>query len=210
MFSQSRAAVVLFVIFTVLTGVVYPAVVTLIAQTCFHRTANGSVIEVGDKAVGSDLIGQPFASPHYFWSRPSATSPFPYNSASSSGSNLGPTNDLLVTAVGDRVKKLRELDPKQDDRPVPVDLVTSSASGLDPEISPAAAEYQIPRIAKARNRKPEEVAKLVTMTTESRWLGMLGEPRVNVLRLNLALDREFGSVKTEPKTEPAVPTNATP
>ena len=197
MFSQLRAAVVLFVIFTVLTGVIYPAVVTLIAQTCFHRAANGSVIEVDGKAVGSELIGQPFTSPQYFWSRPSATSPFPYNSASSSGSNLGPTNPDLFSAVEDRIKKLRELDPKQDNRPVPGDLVTTSASGLDPHISPAAAEYQIPRVANARNFTEDQVAKLVAEATQSRWLGTLGEPRVNVLLLNLALDRATAKSATK-------------
>ncbi len=189
MFSQVRAAVVAFVVLSLITGVIYPAVVTGIAQLCFSQTANGSVIVRDGVPVGSELIGQPFTQPGYFWSRPSATSPFPYNSGSSSGSNLGPSNNNLVTAVADRIKALRDADPKQDNRLVPVDLVTTSASGLDPHISPAAAEYQIPRVAKARKISEQQTGELVAEATQSRTWGVLGEPRVNVLLLNLALDR---------------------
>ncbi len=196
MLAQLRCAIVLFTLLSLLTGAVYPAVVTLIAQTCFPYAANGSVTEVDGRAIGSDLIGQSFISPKYFWGRPSATSPSPYNSASSSGSNLGPTNPDLITAVEDRVKKLRQADPRQDGRPVPVDLVTCSASGLDPHISPAAADYQIPRVAKARNLSEAELAQFVANATESRTLGIFGEPRVNVLRLNLALDGAASKSRT--------------
>jgi len=184
---ELKPAFLMLIVFTVLTGLVYPSVVTGIGQVLFPRQANGSLIERDGKAVGSELIGQPFSSPKYFWSRPSATSPYPYNAASSSGSNLGPTNPALTDAVAARVKALRDADP-DNKAPVPVDLVTSSGSGLDPHISPAAAEYQVNRVARARSLDPSKVRALVAQSTQGRQLGFLGEPRVNVLELNLALD----------------------
>src|SRR5215471_17563587 len=182
-----RAAFVSLVLFTVITGVVYPVVVTGIAQLVFPAQANGSLITRDGKVVGSSLIGQPFDDPKYFWGRPSATSPFPYNAASSSGSNLGPTNPDLIKAVQGRVDALRASDPGNT-APVPVDLVTTSGSGLDPHISPAAAVYQVSRVARERKLDPQAVRQLVAQHTEGRSLGILGEPRVNVLALNLALD----------------------
>ena len=176
------------IVFTVITGVAYPLIVTGIAQVAFNDQANGSLLRDGDKVVGSRLIGQPFSDAKYFWSRPSATSPVPYNGGASSGSNQGPTNPALKEAVEGRVKALREAGSDASKR-VPVDLVTASGSGLDPHISPAAAEYQIPRVAKVRNLPEEKVRELVQRHTEGRQLGFLGEPRVNVLTLNLALDR---------------------
>jgi K+-transporting ATPase ATPase C chain len=184
---EIRPAIVMFALLTVVTGVLYPAVVTLIGQGLFPRQANGSVIEVNDKKVGSELIGQEFTDAKYFWGRPSATTPA-YNGASSSGSNLGPTNPDQIKAVKERVEALRLAHPEKGDAPVPADLVTASASGLDPHISPAAAEYQVSRVAKARGLSEDAVRKLVTEHTEGRTFGILGEPRVNVLKLNLALD----------------------
>ncbi len=175
------------IVMTVITGVVYPLVVTGIAQVAFPHPANGSLIEKDGKILGSELIGQPFSDPKYFWSRPSATSPQPYNGASSSGSNQGPTNPALKDAVEGRVKALRDAGGDKS-QPVPVDLVTASGSGLDPDISPAAAEYQVARVAKVRNMPEEKVGELVRQHTQGRQLGILGEPRVNVLELNLALD----------------------
>ncbi len=174
---------------TALTGVVYPLLVTGIAQVAFKDQANGSLVFKDNKVIGSRLIGQPFSDPKYFWSRPSATSPQPYNGSSSSGSNQGPTNPALKEAVEGRVKALRDAgsDPT---KPVPVDLATASGSGLDPHISPAAAEYQIPRIAKARNISEAKLRELAQQHTEGRQLGLLGEPTVNVLMLNLALDAQ--------------------
>ena len=173
--------------FTVITGVAYPLVVTGIAQVVFKDKANGSLIVKDDKVLGSRLIGQPFSDPKYFWSRASGTSPQAYNGAASSGTNQGPTNPALKEAVEGRVKALRDAggDAAQ---PVPVDLVTASGSGLDPHISPAAAEYQVARVAKVRNLPEDKVRALVARYTEGRQLGVLGEPRVNVLELNLALD----------------------
>lgn len=171
------------VVMTVITGIAYPLVVTGIAQVAFKEQANGSLVVQDGKIAGSRLIGQPFSDPKYFWSRPSATSPMPYNGAASSGSNQGPTNPALKEAVEARVKALGGKPP------VPVDLVTASGSGLDPHISPAAAEYQIERVSKARNLPPEGLRELVRKHTEGRQLGILGEPRVNVLMLNLDLDR---------------------
>jgi potassium-transporting ATPase KdpC subunit len=182
-----RPALVILVLMTLITGVGYPLVVTGIAQTLFRAQANGSLIVKDGKPVGSTLIGQPFDDPRYFWSRPSATSPFADNAGASSGSNLSPTNPDLVKAVQGRVDVLRAADPGNT-APVPVDLVTASGSGLDPHISPAAALYQVRRVAKARKLDPEAVRQLVERHTEGRFLGFLGEPRVNVLTLNLALD----------------------
>jgi K+-transporting ATPase ATPase C chain len=187
MLTQFRPAIVLLILFTAITGLVYPAVVTGIAQLTMPGKANGSLIDSGDKAVGSVLIGQPFSDPKYFWSRPSATSPYPYNASASSGSNLGPTNPALADAVAARVKALRDADPGNR-TPVPVDLVTTSASGLDPDISPAAAEYQVARVAKARGMAPAQVRELVAQATDGRQFGFLGEPVVDVLELNVALD----------------------
>jgi len=175
------------IVFTVITGVAYPLIVTGIAQVAFKQQANGSLIVKDDKVLGSRLIGQPFSDPKYFWSRASGTSPQPYNGASSSGTNQGPTNPALKEAVEGRVKALRDAGADAA-TPVPVDLVTASGSGLDPHISPAAAEYQVARVAKARNLPEDKVRALVVQYTEGRQLGILGEPRVNVLELNLALD----------------------
>lgn len=182
-----RAAVVTLALLSALTGLAYPAIVTALAQALFPHRASGSLIVVDGTPVGSALIGQPFDAPRYFWGRPSATSPFPYNARASSGSNLGPTSPDLVKAVQGRVDALRAADPGNT-TPVPVDLVTASGSGLDPHISPAAALYQVPRVARARSLDAERVRRLVDAHTEGRQLGLLGEPRVNVLRLNLALD----------------------
>jgi K+-transporting ATPase ATPase C chain len=182
-----RPALVSLALFTVITGLAYPALVTGIAQVFFRHQANGSLIVQDGKVVGSSLIGQPFDDPKYFGSRPSATSPFPYNAAASSGSNQGPTNPDLIKAVQGRVDALRAADPGNTS-PVPVDLVTASASGLDPHISPAAAFYQAGRVARARGLDEAKVRQLVARHIEGRQLGVLGEPRVNVLALNLALN----------------------
>jgi K+-transporting ATPase ATPase C chain len=187
MMRELRPALVILVVISVITGLAYPALVTGIAQLVFPGEANGSLIEKDGKALGSELIGQPFSDPGHFWSRPSATSPYPYNANASSGSNQGPLNPALKEAVEGRVKALREADP-DNKAAVPVDLVTASASGLDPHISPAAAEYQVARVAKARGMDPQAVRALVEQSTQVRQWGFLGEPRVNVLALNLALD----------------------
>jgi potassium-transporting ATPase KdpC subunit len=184
---QLRPALASFVLFTVLTGVIYPLAVTGIAQAVFPVQANGSVIVKDGKPVGSRLIGQPFDDPRYFWSRLSATSPQPYNGASSSGSNYGPLNDALMDAVRGRVDALKAADPTNT-LPIPVDLVTASGSGLDPHISPAAARYQVGRVARARGLSEQKVAALVARHTTGRQWSVLGEPVVNVLELNLALD----------------------
>jgi K+-transporting ATPase ATPase C chain len=187
MASLLRPCLVLLGSFTALTGLVYPLVVTALAQAVFPRQANGSLLVSGGRVVGSALIGQPFDEPRYFWARPSATAPVSYNAASSTGANLGPTNPALSEAITQRLKTLRRADP--DHRAaVPVDLVTTSASGLDPHITPAAALYQVGRVARARGLAEAQVRALASAHVEPRTLGFLGEPRVNVLRLNLALD----------------------
>jgi K+-transporting ATPase ATPase C chain len=192
MLSQLRAAVVSLAVFTAITGLAYPLLVTGIAQAAFPHQANGSVIVKDGKAVGSRLIGQPFDDPKYFWGRLSATTdangkPLPYNGGSSVGSNLGPTNPALIDEVKARVDALHAADPDFTGA-IPVDLVTSSGSGLDPDISPAAAQYQVRRVAKARSLPEARLRELVSHHTEGRTFGILGEPRVNVLELNLALD----------------------
>ncbi|MDR5740068.1 potassium-transporting ATPase subunit KdpC [Caballeronia sp. LZ016] len=182
-----RPALVLFVALTVMTGLIYPAVVTAIGQAAFHHEANGSLIERDGKTYGSEIIGQQFDAPSYFWGRLSATTPNPYNAGSSSGSNLGPTNPSLPEEIKGRIDALHAADA-DNAAPPPVDLVTSSGSGLDPEISPAAAAYQVARVAKARGMTVPQVEALVAQATAGRQFGVLGEPRVNVLKLNLALD----------------------
>jgi K+-transporting ATPase ATPase C chain len=182
-----RPALALLLSFTVITGVAYPLLVTGIARIVFPQQAAGSLIFKDGKAVGSALIGQNFGDPKHFWGRPSATGPMPYNGSSSSGSNLGPLNPALVDTVKARIDALRAADPGNT-APVPVDLVTASASGLDPHISPAAARYQVARVAKARQLPADKIAALVEQHVEAPLWGFLGEPRINVLRLNLALD----------------------
>lgn len=182
-----RPTLVLFLVLTLLTGVAYPLVVTGVAKTLFPEQAAGSLVSREGKVVGSALIGQNFSDPKHFWGRPSATGPMPYNASASSGSNQGPLNPALVDAVKGRVEALRAVDPGNT-AAVPVDLVTASASGLDPHISPAAARYQVGRIAKLRGLRADNVQALVDAQTEKPWLGVLGESQVNVLRLNLALD----------------------
>jgi potassium-transporting ATPase KdpC subunit len=190
-----RPAITLFVVLTVLTGVVYPLAVTAVGQLLFAHTANGSIVTVNGKPVASALIGQQFSSPGFFWGRPSATGPQPYNAASSSGSNLGPLNPALADAVKARIEALRAADPGND-KPVPIDLVTASASGLDPDISLAAAYYQATRVARVRHQTPEQVKALIDRHAQRPWLGIFGEPRVNVLALNLAL--AGGKLQTTP------------
>lgn len=182
-----RPALVFFTVLTLLTGVAYPLVVTGAAQALFPAQAAGSLLERGGKPAGSALIGQNFTDPKNFWGRPSATGPMPYNASASGGSNQGPLNPALVEAVKARVEALRAADPGNT-APVPVDLVTASASGLDPHITPAAARYQVARLAKARNLPPARIEALVQDHVEAPLFGFLGEPRVNVLRLNLALE----------------------
>lgn len=182
-----RPAVTLFAALTVLTGVAYPLAVTGVGQLLFPNSANGSIVTVNGEAVGSALIGQQFSAPGHFWGRPSATGPYPYNAAASSGSNLGPLNPALSDAVKARVETLKAADPGNE-QPVPIDLVTASGSGLDPQISLAAAHYQASRVAKARNLPVEQVKTLIEQHAKRPWLGIFGEPRVNVLALNLALE----------------------
>lgn len=190
MTSQLRPALIIFALLTLLTGVAYPALMTLIGQSLFPHKASGSLVQRGEEYVGSELLGQAFTADRYFWSRPSATDPA-YNAGSSTGSNLGPTNPALLEAIQERVKALQAHPGHKGG--VPIDLVTTSGSGLDPHISPAAAEYQLVRVTKARTRlTAEQVRQLVADHTEGRTLGVLGEPRVNVLTLNLALDRLEG------------------
>jgi len=187
MSASFRPALVLFLILTLITGIAYPVLVTGIAQAVFPAQAAGSLILRDGKTVGSHLIGQSFAQPEYFWSRPSATTPQPYNGLASNGSNLGPLNPALTDAVKTRIAALRAADPGNT-APIPVDLVTASASGLDPEISLAAANYQAPRVARVRGLSIENVRSLIAAHAHGRFLGLFGEPRVNVLELNLALD----------------------
>jgi K+-transporting ATPase ATPase C chain len=186
--SLIRPALMLFALLTIVTGIVYPALVAVCARVAFPNQAAGSLIVQDGRVVGSSLIGQSFTDPKSFWGRPSATSPMAYNGASSGGSNQGPTNPAFVDAVKGRLEALRQVDP-QNTAPVPVDLVTASASGLDPEISVAAARWQAGRVARARGVAPEVVQRLIDAHTTNRLLGLLGEPRVNVLALNLDLDR---------------------
>jgi K+-transporting ATPase ATPase C chain len=185
--SVIRPALVLFLLLSVVTGIAYPLLVTGIAEAAMPFQAGGSIVQSGGKAVGSLLIGQSFSDPRHFWSRPSATSPGPNNATASGGSNLGPSNPALVDAVKGRIAALRAADPGNT-APVPVDLVTASASGLDPEVSIAAARYQVQRIARARGMPAERLNALVAAHAKDPVLGFLGEPRVNVLELNLALD----------------------
>lgn len=189
MSSYLKPAAMMLFLLTLVTGAAYPALVTLIAQTVFPEQANGSLIKnAKGELLGSELIGQTFSEPKYFWSRPSATGPYGYNAAASSGSNLGPTNPALAEAVAARIQALKDADPGNKS-PVPVDLVTASGSGLDPHISLAAAEYQIHRIAKIRKVDEAKLRELVAAHGEGRQWGVFGEPRINVLKLNLALDQ---------------------
>ncbi|MBA5606553.1 potassium-transporting ATPase subunit KdpC [Duganella sp. FT3S] len=190
-FSTIRPAVVLFGALTIICGVLYPLAVTGVGAVVFPAQASGSIIEAGGKPVGSELIGQAFSSPSYFWGRPSATSPMPNNGTGSGGANLGPNNPAQIDAVKGRIAALRAADPANP-LPIPVDLVTASGSGLDPEISVAAAQYQARRVAAARQLSPERVFALVAAHRRNQYLGFFGEPRVNVLALNLALDAESG------------------
>jgi len=188
MFARTiRPAISLLLVMTALLGIGYPLVITGIAKVAFPREAAGSLILADGKPIGSTLIGQSFSDPKYFWGRPSATTPQPYNGVGSTGSNLGPLNPALIDAVKATVKALRDADPGNT-QPVPVELVTASASGLDPEISPAAAQYQAGRVARARSLSVATVAALIAAHQKERFLGFIGEPRVNVLELNLALD----------------------
>lgn len=189
--SELRPALIVFALLTLITGVIYPFAMTGVGQVAFNSQVNGSQIRQGGRVVGSRLLGQPFTGPKYFWSRPSATGPQPYNAAVSSGSNQGPINPALESAVKNRVAALRAADPGNH-APVPVDLVTASGSGLDPHISPAAAEFQVARVARERNLSDDDVRKLVQQATQGRTLGIFGEPRVNVLELNLLLDAQAG------------------
>lgn len=187
MFTLVRQSLLVFVALTLVTGVAYPLLMTVVAQGLFSHQANGSLIERDGKIVGSELIGQQFDDPRYFWGRPSATGPTPYNAAASAGSNYGPTNPAQLDAVKARVESFKKAQPDQT-APIPVELVTASGSGLDPHISPAAAEYQIARVAQARGLNEQQLRELISKQVEGRTFGLLGEPRVNVLQLNLALD----------------------
>jgi K+-transporting ATPase ATPase C chain len=188
MLKELKPAFLMLLVLTILTGAAYPALVTGIAQLLFKSQANGSLIEQDGKVLGSKLIGQPFSDPKYFWGRPSATAPMPYNAGASTGSNQGPLNPALEEAVKGRIEALKAADPTQT-APIPVDLVTASGSGLDPHISPAAAHWQAPRVARERGLSSDAVQKLIAAHTEGRQFAFFGEPRVNVLALNLALDQ---------------------
>ncbi|HEY6559913.1 MAG TPA: potassium-transporting ATPase subunit KdpC [Polyangiaceae bacterium] len=196
MLSLLRPASVLLGLLTALAGVAYPLAVTGATQAVFPNQARGSLVRMHGRTVGSSLVGQPFDDPRYFWGRPSATTPVPYNAGASAGSNLGPSNPALETAVRERVAALRSAHPERASAPVPVDLATTSASGLDPDISPAAALYQAERVARIRGLPAQRVRNLIEANIQGRTLGVLGEPRVNVLQLNLALD---GVTRTGPQ-----------
>jgi K+-transporting ATPase KdpC subunit len=187
MWRQLRIAALSLLVFSVITGIIYPLVVTGAAQVLFHKQANGNMIENNGEVVGSSLIGQPFSDPRYFWGRLSSTPEYPFNASASSGSNLGPSNPALLATVQARIDALKEVDP-DNILPIPVDLVTASSSGLDPDISLAAAEYQIGRVARYRSIEIDTVAGLVKKYTSGRQFFIFGEPHVNVLELNLALD----------------------
>jgi K+-transporting ATPase ATPase C chain len=189
MFKELKSAIIVFLALTLLTGVAYPLLVTAVAQLAFPHQASGSLIVQNNKTIGSELLGQYFDDPKYFWGRPSATAAFACDASASTGSNYAPTNPDQIKAVKDRLAAIRQTQP-DDQRPVPIDLVTASASGLDPHISPAAAEFQITRVAKARGWAESKLQELVVAQTEGRTFGILGEPRVNVLMLNLALDAQ--------------------
>jgi K+-transporting ATPase ATPase C chain len=206
---QLGTAFGMLVALTIVTGLAYPLLVTGVAQLFFKDQANGSLVVKDGKVVGSRLIGQPFEDPKHFWGRLSATSPSAYNAGSSGGSNLGPTNEALTKAAKDRIDALRSADPGND-APIPVDLVTSSGSGLDPHISPAAAEYQVRRVARARGIGEERVREFVKKNTEGRDFGVLGEPHVNVLMLNLALDEADPANAPKPSAPPATSGSAAP
>ena len=182
-----RPALSVFVLLTAITGIAYPLLITGVAQAAFPHAANGSIVSVNGSTVGSSLIGQAFSEPQYFWSRPSATGTLPNNGVASGGSNLGANNPALLDAVSQRIAALRAADPGNS-LPVPIDLVTASGSGLDPEISLAAAAYQLPRIARVRGLSPQAVQALIDAQAQRPFLGVIGEPRVNVLALNLALN----------------------
>jgi K+-transporting ATPase ATPase C chain len=186
---QIRPAILLFIILSVITGIIYPLFVTGIAQTFFHKEANGSLIYINERSVGSSLIGQPFDNPKYFWGRLSATSPTSFNAVASSGSNLGPLNPTLLDTVKARIKVLKDVDPDNNNS-IPVDLVTACSSGLDPHISRAAAYYQISRVARIRGLSQDSVRMIVDQHTIARFFGVIGEPVVNVLETNLALDAQ--------------------
>ncbi|MGA9032159.1 MAG: potassium-transporting ATPase subunit KdpC [Sulfuricaulis sp.] len=188
MWNHLKSGFTMLVYMTVITGLIYPVVVTAVAQAFLSKPANGSLIVKDGKPIGSALIGQPFSNPKYFWSRPSAIGPYPYNAGTSSGSNQGPTNPALTDAVAARIKALRDADPGNT-APVPADLVTASASGLDPDVSPAAAYFQAQRVARVRNLDIKRVQNLIAQHVQGRQFWVLGEPRVNVLELNLALDQ---------------------
>jgi K+-transporting ATPase ATPase C chain len=184
---QIKPAVITFFLLTIITGIIYPLLVTGVAQGFFHEKADGSLIYRSGTPVGSTLIGQPFDDPRYFWGRPSTTSPVPYNAASSSGSNFGPLNPSFIDAVKSRIATIKSVDPNNKN-PIPVDLITSSASGLDPHISLSGAYYQIPRVAHLRGLSEDTVRTVVQQHTSGRFLGLIGEPVVPVLEINLALD----------------------
>lgn len=209
MWSQFRPAIVILLLLTLVTGVIYPAAITVIAGVAFHNKSTGSVLTVGDKAVGSSLLAQPFSERKYFWPRPSSTSPFPAKSDVGSGSNLASTNPGLAEKVAQRLAELRAADPGNT-AAVPVELVTASGSGLDPHISPEAAEYQAGRVAVARGVTLEQIRQAIVRHTEGRTLGLLGEARVNVLELNLDLDSRLpvsseGSGSTSASSAPSKP-----
>ncbi|MBF0178483.1 MAG: potassium-transporting ATPase subunit KdpC [Magnetococcales bacterium] len=188
MIKELKSALLLLLVMTLLTGGIYPALVTGLARAIFPFQSSGSFLEIRGEPVASALVGQPFSERRYFWGRPSATTPMPYHAASSNGSNLGPLNPALEERIKNRIAELASSDPGQS-RPIPVDLVTASASGLDPHISPAAALWQLPRVARERNIPESQLKELLVRHTEERTFGLLGEPRVNVMTLNLAMDR---------------------